>query len=207
MRLTYDLDADRLIRGLRSPVQLEMIELKSRTSRGIEWAFVRPLLYSESLHASVVLKFGIKTIGAQDGDFLASNFIASAWTHTSTGSGATAVYSTPITFDSEEMRTLLADQDYVDFAGVLKIIEPAGDREALNFTVRIWRTYIDDLEGFGEDPNPDPDDFAFRTVAEAYRIKTDGSFQLWNPDTEQFHTLTLSGLAGAEQLSIGAGED
>ena len=44
------------------------------------------------------------------------------------------------------------------------------------------------------------------TVAGHYRIKSDGSLQLWNPTQSKFHTLSLSGTAGAELLTIGAGE-
>lgn len=38
------------------------------------------------------------------------------------------------------------------------------------------------------------------------RIKTDGSFQLWNPTQSKFHTISVSGAAGEEVLEIGAGE-
>ena len=47
---------------------------------------------------------------------------------------------------------------------------------------------------------------AAKTVATKYRIKGDGSFQLWNPDQSKWHTLSLSGAAGAELLTIGDGE-
>jgi hypothetical protein len=45
-----------------------------------------------------------------------------------------------------------------------------------------------------------------RTVAGRYRFKTDGALQLWNATENKWHSLTLSGAAGAEVLSIGAGE-
>lgn len=48
---------------------------------------------------------------------------------------------------------------------------------------------------------------ALRTVAGKYRIKSDGTFQLWNATQSKFHTLTLSGAAGAEIIAIAAGED
>jgi hypothetical protein len=38
------------------------------------------------------------------------------------------------------------------------------------------------------------------------RIKADGSFQLWNPDQLTWHTLGIGGLAGAEYITISAGE-
>jgi hypothetical protein len=38
------------------------------------------------------------------------------------------------------------------------------------------------------------------------RIKADGSFQLWNPDQNKWHTLLCGGAAGGEYLTIGAGE-
>lgn len=48
--------------------------------------------------------------------------------------------------------------------------------------------------------------YVLASVAGKYRFKPDGSFQLWNADQSKFHTLTLTGLAGAETLSIAAGE-
>jgi len=47
---------------------------------------------------------------------------------------------------------------------------------------------------------------ALKTVAAKYRIKSDGTIQLWNADQSLFHTLTITGAAGAETLSIAAGE-
>jgi hypothetical protein len=47
---------------------------------------------------------------------------------------------------------------------------------------------------------------ALKTVAAKYRIKTDGTFQLWNPDISKFHTLSLSGADGAVTIDIAAGE-
>jgi hypothetical protein len=44
------------------------------------------------------------------------------------------------------------------------------------------------------------------TVATKYRIKNDGSFQLWNATQSKWHTLGVTGAAGAEVLTIGAGE-
>jgi hypothetical protein len=44
------------------------------------------------------------------------------------------------------------------------------------------------------------------TVAGHYRIKNDGSFQLWNATQSTWHTLVVTGAAGAEALTIGAGE-
>lgn len=48
--------------------------------------------------------------------------------------------------------------------------------------------------------------FAFKLVTGHYRFKSDGSFQLYNADQTKYHTLTVTGTAGAESLSIGAGE-
>jgi hypothetical protein len=44
------------------------------------------------------------------------------------------------------------------------------------------------------------------TVAGHYRIKSDGSFQLWNAAQSKWHTVQVTGAAGAEILTIGAGE-
>lgn len=49
-------------------------------------------------------------------------------------------------------------------------------------------------------------EYALKTVAGKYRIKDDGTWQLWNPDQNLFHTISISGAAGAEILNIGAGE-
>ncbi len=47
---------------------------------------------------------------------------------------------------------------------------------------------------------------AVLTVAGKYRIKGDGTFQLWNATQSKWHTLAITGAAGAEALTIGAGE-
>ena len=47
---------------------------------------------------------------------------------------------------------------------------------------------------------------ADKTVATKYRIKADGTFQLWNTTTSKFHTLSLSGADGAVTIDIAAGE-
>lgn len=44
------------------------------------------------------------------------------------------------------------------------------------------------------------------TVAGKYRIKDDGTFQLWNGTQNKWHSLAISGAAGAEVLTIAAGE-
>jgi hypothetical protein len=44
------------------------------------------------------------------------------------------------------------------------------------------------------------------TVAGKYRIKGDGTFQLWNATQSKWHTVTIAGAAGAEVFQIGAGE-
>lgn len=43
-------------------------------------------------------------------------------------------------------------------------------------------------------------------VSTFFRIKSDGSFQLYNTDQSKWHTLTVRGTAGAEYITIGAGE-
>jgi|SRR4030095_15172563 hypothetical protein len=44
------------------------------------------------------------------------------------------------------------------------------------------------------------------TLPGKLRVKSDGSFQLWNPDQSKWHTLQIKGSAGAEYITIGAGE-
>ena len=39
-----------------------------------------------------------------------------------------------------------------------------------------------------------------------FRVKADGSFQLWNPDQSAWHTLHVRGLAGGEYITIGAAD-
>lgn len=48
--------------------------------------------------------------------------------------------------------------------------------------------------------------FALTSVAGKYRFKVDGSFQLYNATQSKYHTISISGSAGAEQIDIGAGE-
>lgn len=54
---------------------------------------------------------------------------------------------------------------------------------------------------------PNVVNYALATVAGKYRIKDDGSFQLWNATQNKFHSITVSGAAGEEVLNIAAGED
>jgi hypothetical protein len=219
VKLTIDLDNGALIRGLVSPIPLPFnrLELKSTTSGPLEWIFVRPFIAAEELaeeDADVTLKFGVKEILDPASDFLVSNWNGTAFAHTLTGTGADAVYSTPITWDSVALRALLniaiaAGADFVDCAGALKILVGDTVRETLNFTVRIFAAYISGTEGQPQSPTPDypaADELALRTIAGKYRIKADGTFQLWNADQSLFHTLTLSGDAGEETLNIAAGE-
>jgi hypothetical protein len=44
------------------------------------------------------------------------------------------------------------------------------------------------------------------TFPGSWRVKADGTFQLWNPDQSLWHTLLVHGLATAEYLTISAGE-
>jgi hypothetical protein len=44
------------------------------------------------------------------------------------------------------------------------------------------------------------------SMAGKYRFKPDGTFQLWNADQNKFHTITVTGAAQAETISVGAGE-
>lgn len=48
---------------------------------------------------------------------------------------------------------------------------------------------------------------ARRSITGKYRFKSDGSLQLWNPDQSKWQSLTLSGGAGAELISINTGEN
>jgi hypothetical protein len=44
------------------------------------------------------------------------------------------------------------------------------------------------------------------TLPAGVRIKSGNAFQLWNPDQGKWHTLQVRGTAGAEYITIGAGE-
>jgi hypothetical protein len=39
-----------------------------------------------------------------------------------------------------------------------------------------------------------------------FRMKPDGTLQVYNPDQSKFHTIQVRGTAGAEYITIGAGE-
>lgn len=43
-------------------------------------------------------------------------------------------------------------------------------------------------------------------VTGKFRIKEDGTFQLYNPDSEMYHTISLSGADGSVTMDFGAGE-
>jgi len=42
--------------------------------------------------------------------------------------------------------------------------------------------------------------------ASGFRVRSDGSFQVYNPDQSKWHSLKVRGTAGAEYIEIGAGE-
>ena len=49
-------------------------------------------------------------------------------------------------------------------------------------------------------------DVTVAVASSLFRVKSDGSFQLWNPDQSKWHTLQVRGAAGGEYITIGAGE-
>jgi hypothetical protein len=54
---------------------------------------------------------------------------------------------------------------------------------------------------------PDADGtMMLQAVAGKYRLKADGTFQLYNATTAKYHSLTLTGAEGAVEMSFGAGE-
>lgn len=85
-------------------------------------------------------------------------------------------------------------------------IEGTPPEEAIQKLFRTDGTLEDSLFDPSNTSPPIETLYAYRTVAGKYRIKDDGTFQLWNPDQNLFHTLSISGAAGEEILSIGAGE-
>lgn len=50
------------------------------------------------------------------------------------------------------------------------------------------------------------DDLPSPMVWDGARIKTDGTFQLWNPDQSKYHSIKIRGNAGEEYIEIGTGE-
>lgn len=52
----------------------------------------------------------------------------------------------------------------------------------------------------------DPGTLALPFGTPFMRIKLTGELQIFNPDQNKFHTLLAAGLAGAEYITIGAGE-
>lgn len=43
-------------------------------------------------------------------------------------------------------------------------------------------------------------------ITDFMRIKATGELQVWNSDQNKYHTLLVQGSAGAEYITIGAGE-
>jgi len=48
--------------------------------------------------------------------------------------------------------------------------------------------------------------FTLPLVLDGMRITADGFLQLWNSDQNKYHTILVQGDAGAEYMTIGAGE-
>ncbi len=90
-------------------------------------------------------------------------------------------------------------------------VQNAGNTKRLSYEFPVLgkaRVYqgTEGADADGDPPYPLPGALALKTVAGKYRIKDDGSWQLWNADQSLFHTITVSGAAGAETFSIAAGE-
>ena len=69
-------------------------------------------------------------------------------------------------------------------------------------------TLVDVCESLDEirDAIKDLKNFYPITVPGQFRIKTDGTFQLWNADQLLFHSIRVTGEAGAESVMVEPGE-
>lgn len=85
-------------------------------------------------------------------------------------------------------------------------VEATPPEETLQKLFREEGTLLDSIIDPSNTSPPNVASYAPKTVAGKYRFKDDGSFQLWNPDQNLFHTITVSGAAGAEVMNIAAGE-
>jgi hypothetical protein len=86
-------------------------------------------------------------------------------------------------------------------------IEGTPPEETLQKLFREAGTLVDAIVDPSNTSPPNAVAYALKTVAGKYRFKDDGSFQLWNADQNKFHTITITGAAGAEVPTIAAGED
>jgi hypothetical protein len=86
--------------------------------------------------------------------------------------------------------------DLIDGAISVSLTTPRADAWLIAAAPTYWDNTGPSLEGV----------LALPVYLSKLRIEEDGSLKIWNPDQSKFHLLTVRGTAGAEYLTIGAGE-
>lgn len=126
-------------------------------------------------------------------------------------SGANAYYTIPLNLSTEVINPLFAaTSPKIDsIAAVLEVryLQPGYDDRSTSIDLTIQRGVseladnpVDDVDSY-----PPAADLMRRTETNILRV-VDGKFQLWNPTTSQYHTISISGANGAASINIGAGE-
>lgn len=161
-----------------------------------------------ALEAGDVILFSLKT-RASDATLLASGtgFLAS-------GVGAELRYEALVNLDTAPMAAAVAEEPVIAAIGEIRVQNAANTaRKSYQFPVTLRRrVYAGEGDPVAANPQyPAADAVALRVPANGtYRIKTavDGQyFQLKHAATGLFHSVFLTGAAGAETLAFGAGEN
>jgi hypothetical protein len=163
------------------------------------------------LGAGQLIKFGAKATLAD------ADFDVSAPTWVSNGSALPDTrYTADISLNTAELITAIADADTITLEAEFTIQNADGSHElSTQFDLTVNRDVIVGTEGvptvLADVSYVTP---AMLLAAETgiktptgglYRIKN-GALQIYNPTQSKYHTLSLTGAAGSETLSIGAGE-
>ncbi len=126
-------------------------------------------------------------------------------------SGSAAYYTIPLNLSTAAINPLFAatSPKIAEIAAVLEIryVQPGYDDRSTTVDFTIERGVSEGLDNPVDpvDSYPPASSLVPGTRAGVYRI-TSTAFQLWNPTTSKWHTLTISGAEGAVGINIGAGE-
>lgn len=146
-----------------------------------------------------------KDVDQTDLLFSASSFTAG--TDTTYG----AYYAATLDLTTAELEAALdAAEDTLTVPVDIEVQNAANTRRStFRFTVDVvQQVYAGETDPAPAEPSyPAPAAIMLKNPTGAnYRVSAGGNFQLWNPTQSKWHTIWITGAAGAEQVTLGAGE-
>lgn len=214
MELFADLEGRQFIRSKAATTPLGTLPLGERVVEPVSlWLLSRPETEGQPLTATALdAAFDNIILCGRDATDLDGDALFTVTDFAVVGAGATLHYQAEANYNTEAIITALTGKKTLEVLVDLEFQSndaTLNSRPIMHAPARLYRDIFRGTEptpGSGDPVYPLPEALALKTVAGKYRIKADGTFQLWNATQSKWHALTLSGAAGEEILSIGAGE-